>query len=106
MTHHYRKIFCYRLKQARQAKGLSQKMLGIHAGIDEFVASTRINRYEKGVHEADIETVHRLAIVLDVPLAFFYTDDDFLADIIMNFEKIPQQTKLTIYNIINETITN
>ncbi|UYZ85075.1 helix-turn-helix domain-containing protein [Entomomonas sp. E2T0] len=106
MANSYREIFCYRLKQARQAKGLSQKILGIHAGIDEFVASTRVNRYEKGVHEADIETTHRLAIVLDVPLAFFYTNDDFLADIIMKFEKLPQQTKLTIHNIVNDALIN
>lgn len=44
----HREIFCKRLKEARTAAGLSQKKLGIAAGIDEFVASTRINRYEKG----------------------------------------------------------
>ena len=42
-----------RLKQARVAAGLSQKMLGIEAGIDAFVASTRINRYELGIHKPD-----------------------------------------------------
>lgn len=34
-----------RLKQARLAAGLSQEMLGIEAGIDAFVASTRIQRF-------------------------------------------------------------
>lgn len=38
-------IFSKRLKDARQLHGLSQKGLGIAAGIDEFVASARINRY-------------------------------------------------------------
>lgn len=38
----HREIFCKRLKEARLAAGLSQKKLGIAAGIDEFVASTRI----------------------------------------------------------------
>jgi len=65
-----------RLKQARLAAGLSQKTLGIEAGIDEFVASTRINRYELGVHKPDLLTSKKLAAVLDVPMAFFYTDTD------------------------------
>ncbi|EDH9073974.1 transcriptional regulator, partial [Salmonella enterica subsp. enterica serovar Agbeni] len=37
----HRDIFCKRLKEARLAAGFSQKKLGIAAGIDEFVASTR-----------------------------------------------------------------
>ncbi len=32
----HREIFCKRLKEARTAAGLSQKKLGIAAGIDEF----------------------------------------------------------------------
>ncbi len=36
----HREIFCKRLKEVRTAAGLSQKKLGIAAGIDEFVAKT------------------------------------------------------------------
>lgn len=74
--------FQRRLKQARLAKGLSQKGLGIAAGIDEFVASTRINRYENGIHQVDLDTAQRLADVLEIPAAYFYADDDTLAEII------------------------
>jgi transcriptional regulator with XRE-family HTH domain len=77
-----------RLKQARIAKGLSQKALGIAAGIDEFVASTRINRYEKGVHEVNIETAQLLANVLEVPLAYLYTADNELAELMLLFLKM------------------
>ncbi|HBV3413592.1 TPA: helix-turn-helix transcriptional regulator [Klebsiella pneumoniae] len=84
----HRDIFCKRLKEARLAAGLSQKKLGIAAGIDEFVASTRINRYEKGVHEADIHTAQKLAQTLKVPLAYFYVENDQLATIVMNFDKL------------------
>lgn len=66
------------------------KSLGIAAGIDEFVASTRINRYEKGVHEVDIGTAQKLADVLDVSLAYFYTQDDQLAHVIKYFHKLPK----------------
>jgi len=82
---HYNEIFCQRLKQARLASGYSQKHLGIAAGIDEFVASARINRYEKGVHEPGMETVYKLAEVLGVPLAYFYTEDDDLAELMLAY---------------------
>ncbi|EAP9194285.1 helix-turn-helix transcriptional regulator [Salmonella enterica] len=84
-TNYYNDIFCRRLKQARLASGLSQKRLGIAAGIDEFVASTRINRYEKGVHEPNTEIVQKLSDVLRVPLAYFYAEDDDLADLMLIF---------------------
>ncbi|HDH0831506.1 TPA: helix-turn-helix transcriptional regulator [Klebsiella oxytoca] len=93
----HRDIFCKRLKEARLAAGLSQKKLGIAAGIDEFVASTRINRYEKGVHEADIHTAKKLAQTLNVPLAYFYVENDQLATIVMNFDKLSEED---IENII------
>ncbi|PVZ81178.1 transcriptional regulator [Serratia sp. S1B] len=85
--------FCQRLKQARLAKGLSQKQLGISAGIDEFVASTRINRYEKGIHEASIDVIQQLALVLEVPLAYFYAADDLLAELILTFQVLSPEEK-------------
>jgi transcriptional regulator with XRE-family HTH domain len=97
----YQQIFCERLKSARLAKGLSQKKLGILAGIDEFVASTRINRYEKGVHQASIEVVHQLAEALDVPLAYFYTDDDELALLLFNWKRIDSEVKKSIMASLN-----
>lgn len=76
-----------RLKQARLAAGLSQKQLGIQAGIDEFVASTRINRYELGVHMPDYLTAQNLAKVLGVSVAFFYAPEDHLAELILSYSK-------------------
>jgi transcriptional regulator with XRE-family HTH domain len=96
-TKHCRKtVFCRRLKEARQAAGISQKNLGIAAGIDEFVASTRINRYEQGVHEADVVTTMNLAKALGVPSACFYAGDDRLARMVLVFSTLPtrEQDKL------------
>lgn len=77
-----------RLKQARLNAGLSQKMLGIEAGIDAFVASTRINRYELGIHRPDLLTVRKLAKVLGVPVAFFFADeDDGIAELLLLYGK-------------------
>ncbi|WP_435955435.1 helix-turn-helix domain-containing protein [Dryocola sp. BD626] len=89
----YPDIFCQRLKAARLAKGLSQKNLGILAGIDEFVASTRINRYEKGVHQANIEIAQQLASALEVPLAYFYMVDDELAELTLCWTKLSAEDK-------------
>ena len=89
-------IFSRRLKEVRLAKGLSQKRLGILAGIDEFVASTRINRYEKGVHQANIEVVQQLSAVLEVPMAYFYTEDDDLASLLMSWIKMDAEKKKRI----------
>ena len=88
MSKQAKRGWAYRLKEARQKAGLSQKKLGIAAGIDPFVASTRINRYEKGVHEPDHGTAWRLAKVLGLPLAYFYTEEDDLAQIIEAYSKL------------------
>lgn len=78
-------VFCARLKAARIGARMSQKDLGIAAGLDEFVASTRINRYETGVHEPDLETAGRLAQALGVPLAYLFADDDRQARLLLAF---------------------
>lgn len=79
-------VYGRRLREAREAKGLSQKTLGIEAGIDEFVASTRVNRYEAGVHQPDYQTLTNLAEVLELPTAYFYAEDDRLARLIAEFK--------------------
>ena len=79
-------IFSRRLRQAREERGLSQRALGIEAGLDEFVASTRVNRYETGVHQPDLQTLQRLAAVLGLPVAYFYAEDDELARVIREFQ--------------------
>ncbi|HEY3986859.1 helix-turn-helix transcriptional regulator [Cedecea sp.] len=96
----YLDVFCQRLKAARLAKGLSQKSLGILAGIDEFVASTRINRYEKGVHQASIDVAQQLANALEVPLAYFYMVDDELADLTLSWSKLSDEEKDKIFAFI------
>ena len=90
-----------RLKQARLNAGLSQKMLGIEAGIDDFVASTRINRYELGIHRPDLLTVRKLAKVLEVPVAFFFADeDDDIADLLFRYGRVKPSVRKAIRQIL------
>jgi len=77
-----------RLKELRAEAGLSQKKLGILAGIDEFSASARMNQYEKGKHIPDFSTIQRFAKVLKVPACYFYAEDDEMANMIQIWGKL------------------
>jgi transcriptional regulator with XRE-family HTH domain len=72
-----------RLKEARLRASLSQRKLGIAAGIDEFSASARINHYERGRHMPDFGMAERLSRVLRCPVAYFYAREEDLAEIIL-----------------------
>ncbi len=79
-------IYGSRLKQARKIKNIPQDKLGILIGLDEHTASTRISRYENGVHEPAISTAQKISNILSIPLAFFYCDDDELAELILKYK--------------------
>ena len=72
-------VFGRRLRQARTWAGTPQDQLGVAIGLDESTSSSRISRYETGVHEPPIPTAKLLAAELNVPLAFLYCDDEDLA---------------------------
>ena len=63
--------------------------------MDEFVASTRINRYEKGIHLPDLQTLARIAEILDVPPAFFFAED-VLAENILIFKMNNNEKKASM----------
>ena len=63
--------------------GISQDKLGEKIGLDDAVASTRISRYENGIHEPPVKTAREIANALEVPLGYLYCDDDRLAEIIL-----------------------
>ncbi|MEE9303368.1 MAG: helix-turn-helix transcriptional regulator [Thiotrichaceae bacterium] len=89
-----------RLKQARQQQGLSQKSLGIKAGIDEFSSSARINQYEREKHVPDYQTAQRLANALKVPVTYLYTDDEALATLVLLFSQASQDKKRKILQLL------
>lgn len=89
---------CKRLKEARLAAKLSQKKLGIAAGIDEFSASARMNQYEAGKHTPDYLSLKRIAKVLNIPTAYFYAESDELAEFIKLFSQLKKTDKTVILN--------
>lgn len=92
--------FIKRLKEARLAHDLSQKGLGIAAGIDEFSASTRMNQYETGKHAPDFSMLQRIAKVLKVPVGYFYTQDDLLAEILKIYEQLPASDRKAVLKFV------
>ena len=96
------KIWAQRLRQARTSMGISQRQLGIDAGIDEFVASSRVNRYEQGVHEPDYLTMQNLAKALGVSAAFMYAAEDDVAELIFRYGQATATEKKAIRKILSE----
>lgn len=86
-------VFAERLAQARTRAGLTQAELGLRAGLDPAVASPRINQYERGKHEPQLKTAKRLAEVLGIPPAFLYTDDDLLAELLLQWNDLTLRQK-------------
>jgi transcriptional regulator with XRE-family HTH domain len=97
-----RLVFQRRLKTAREMKERSQKQLGMDAGMDEFVASARINRYELGVHQPDLATVGRLAKALTVPPAYLFAGDERLARMILAFDRLSAGEKDRLLRQLDE----
>jgi transcriptional regulator with XRE-family HTH domain len=88
-----------RLKQARLKRNLSQRSLGIAAGIDEASASARMNQYERGKHVPDYETLCQLALVLRVPVPYFYADDNE-AELLLNMALLTNEQQGLVRGLI------
>jgi transcriptional regulator with XRE-family HTH domain len=86
-------VFARRLAFARERAGLSQKQLGILAGMDPAVASPRINQYERGKHEPQLKTAKQLADALGIPAAFLYTEDELLAQLLLQWNELSTRQK-------------
>ena len=89
-----------RLKEARVEQGFTQKELGIKAGFDEFVASARMNQYERGVHSPNYVTLSKIAAVLKVDPAYFYCADDQLASVIKTYSRATNKQKKQLSQVI------
>lgn len=95
-------VFAQRLAQARERAGLSQKQLGLLAGLDPAVASPRINQYERGKHEPQLKTAKQLAEVLGIPAAFLYTEDELLAQLLLQWNDLSVRQKKDVLKGIEQ----
>jgi transcriptional regulator with XRE-family HTH domain len=92
-----------RLKEARVRLGISQKTLGILAGIDEFSASARMNQYEKGKHAPDYAMARRLATALKIPCSYLYEEDDDIAAMLVLYYNLDETNKKQVIDKILDT---
>src|SRR6267143_3733939 len=97
-------VVAARLRQARVRAKISQKTLGIKAGIDEFSASPRINQYERGVHVPNFQIAERLAKVLGIPTPFLYTRDDGLAELILLIGALNDRDRIALKADLRRTV--
>ncbi|MBW3531907.1 MULTISPECIES: helix-turn-helix transcriptional regulator [Shewanella] len=92
-----------RLKQARIAKGISQKQLGIQLGMEVGTASARMNQYEKGKHTPDYQTLKAIADELGVPVAYFFCESESTAKLLCLLEKMTEEEKSNLIEQITKS---
>lgn len=97
-------VFSTRLKEARIEADLSQEKLGVLAGIEEASASARMNQYERGKHQPEFTTVERLAKVLNVPEAYFYTKDADIAALLVLLHRSSKAKRESILKLAKESL--
>lgn len=85
-----------RLKAARKKANITQKDLGVKIGMEESSASGRMNHYEKGRHMPDINTLRRMAKELDVPLNYFFCDNDLSAELACKIDKMTEEEMVAL----------
>lgn len=82
--------------------GLPQDRLGVEIGLDEATASTRISRYETGVHETPFDTAVLLAKALHVPTPYLYCEDDELAALLLSWGELSKGDQRRVRSLIEE----
>lgn len=95
-----------RLKQARAKSGITQKQLGILIGMDENSASGRMNHYEKGRHIPDLTTLKKIADELNVPLNYFFCEDETTAELVIEISKLDTEKKLELIKDSKNQLNN
>lgn len=70
--------------------------------MDEGSASGRMNHYEKGRHLPDMDMLKKLANELDVPLSYFFCEDDLSAELVCLFEHLDEQSKLNLISKLRQ----
>ncbi|MNV50446.1 Helix-turn-helix domain protein [compost metagenome] len=89
-----------RLREARKARGISQERLGIDAGIDPASASARMSQYEKGVHQPGESIVKQIAAVMNLPVPYFYCEDDETAHLLQCFHLLKGKERKDVVDLV------
>jgi len=82
-------VFGFRLRCARERLGWTQEELGLAVGIDKSSSRARISRYETGRSEPAFRITQRLAKTLNVPIGYFYCEDELQAEMLLILHRLP-----------------
>ncbi|NYT75127.1 helix-turn-helix transcriptional regulator [Halomonas sp. QX-2] len=77
-----------RLRAARLAAGMTQRQLGEYLGMEPNLASARMTQYEKGQHAPNFQLLRRLSEALDVPIPYLFCEDETVAELILELDKL------------------
>lgn len=72
--------------------------------MDPFVASPRVNQYERGVHEPSYGTLQLFAPLLDVPTSFFFIEDDEVAELLGHYAKGTAAQRKKILRLVRQEV--
>ncbi|PYF79896.1 helix-turn-helix protein [Marinomonas alcarazii] len=61
--------------------------------MDASSASGRMNHYEKGRHVPDVDILRKIAEELNVPLNYFFCEDDLSAELACLVSKLDDESK-------------
>lgn len=92
--------FGKRLKEARKLRSFSQERLGIEAGIEPATASARMSQYEKGVHQPGESIVKQIAAVMNLPVPYFYCEDDETAHLMHCFHFLKARDRKDVVDLV------
>jgi transcriptional regulator with XRE-family HTH domain len=95
-------LFGRRLREARLRTGIPQDRLGVLMGFDEGSSSARMSRYETGINEPSFPIVEKLAEVLGIPMAYFFCDDDALAELVLRFGALDAERRGRVLALAGE----
>lgn len=93
-------VFSRRLREARLRSGIAQDRLGVMIGLDEGCSSARMSRYENGVHEPPFPIIESLAGFLNVPVAYFFCDDNRLAEIMRIYSSAKEKERQAMFDSV------
>jgi transcriptional regulator with XRE-family HTH domain len=88
-------VIAVRMREAREAAGLSQEALGILAGIDEATAKVRINQYENGKHTPPLSMIEKIASSLSRPVTWFICTDE-TSELLLALNALPKHRRAEV----------
>ena len=72
--------------------------------MDPSVASPRVNQYERGKHTPDTSTLGKFGQVLDVPVAYFFAEEEELAILITTFHRAPSAARRRLMAFLAKSV--